>query len=275
MIDVLCRQLRFFNALLRLNVGVTVAYRGDFVIMQIGNLIVPVTSLLVWQAVLASGADLPVTGRYLTAYFVLVAVVEMLTSSWTAFYLAESIRDGSLNQWLIRPTSTHLNGIANNVGEKVIKLVLLVPFIAALAVLIRLLAPAGHGFEVPTAAGRWIWFLVSLVLAAAIRFALDVGLGSLAFWFSDVSGFLRATAVIVPILSGAVVPLALLPTAWQWLASVQPFRFILSFPMEVLLGAPSATATAFAGQLAWAAGMIIAAALTWRLGLRSYSAIGA
>jgi ABC-2 type transport system permease protein len=269
------RQIRYFGALLRLNVGVTVTYRGDFAIMQFANLVVPVSSLLVWQAVLASGAELPVTGRYLTAYFVLVAVVEMLTSSWAGFFLAESIRDGSLNQWLVRPTSTHLNGITNNLGEKIVKLVLLVPFVAALGLVVSVLAPTGRGISLPTEPGRWAGFAVALIMAAAIRFALDVVIGALAFWFTDVNGFLRAAAVIVPILSGAVVPLALLPSAWQWIASVQPFRFILSFPMEVLLGASSATGPGFAGQLAWTVIMIAAAALIWRLGLRSYSAVGA
>lgn len=268
------RQLRYFGALLRLNVSVTVAYRGDFILMQLGNLVVPLISLLVWQAVLASGAALPVDGQYLVAYFLLVAVVDMLTSSWVAFYLAESIRDGALNLWLVRPTSTHVNGISNNLGEKSIKVLFLVPFVAVAAVIISLLG-AGDRFSLPTAVWRWLLFGLTVIIAAAIRFALDVLIGSLAFWFEDVSGFLRAMGVIIPVLSGAVVPLALLPAGWQVIGRVQPFRYLVSYPMDVLLGGGTASGADFLAQLGWLAAIAGSAALVWRLGLRSYSAAGA
>lgn len=273
------RQGRFFARLLRINVGVTMAYRGNFVIMQLGNLIIPITSLLVWQAVLASGANLPVSGRYLVAYFVLVAVVEMLTSSWTAFFLADSIRSGTLNKWLVRPASTHVDAIANNLGEKIVKLLILVPFVALTIVVLELTQVSGDQLSYPRQPERWLAFGVAVVLAAAIRFTLDVLVGSLAFWFEDVQGFLRVRAVVVPVLSGAVVPLALMPAGWQQVTQLQPFRFMLSFPMEVLLSdsqwRQSGPAGGFGLQLAWLAVFVAGAVAIWRRGLHSYSAAGA
>jgi ABC-2 type transport system permease protein len=238
--------------------------------------VIPLTSLLVWHAVLASDASLPVTGRYLVAYFLLVGVVEMLTASWIAFFLAESIRDGSLNQWLVRPTSTHLNAITNNLGEKVIKLLLLVPVVIMLGVVLSITGFGDHRLELPTEASRWAGFGLAVLLAAAIRFSLDVVIGSLAFWVEDVQGFLRAVAVIIPVLSGGVVPLALMPDGWQEVAVLQPFRFMLSFPLEVLLSPDAGAAGGgFAGQVGWLMIFVAAAVLTWRAGLRSYSAAGA
>ncbi|HEY9292292.1 MAG TPA: ABC-2 family transporter protein [Microlunatus sp.] len=272
------RHLRFFSRLLRFNVGVTFVYRGDFMIMQLSNLIIPITSLLVWQAVLASGAQLPVSSQYLTTYFVLVAVVEMLASTWTAFFLAESIRNGDLNQWLVRPTSTHVNAVANNIGEKLVKIIFLVPFVAV-AVLVLQLTGIGGGLGYPHQSERWLAFGIAVLLAAAIRFTLDVLIGSLAFWFEDVQGFLRVSAVIVPVLSGAVVPLALMPAGWQVITELQPFRFMLSFPMEVLLSdqqrSDGPPRTGFALQLLWLVIFVGGAVLVWKRGLRSYSAVGA
>lgn len=268
------RHVRYFGASLRMNISVTIAYRGDFIIMQIGNLMVPLISLLVWQAVLASGAALPVDGRYLVAYFLLVAVVDMLTSTWGAFYLAESIRNGMLNLTLVRPISSQINGITNNLGEKAIKVLFLLPVVAIAAVLISVLG-AGDHFSLPTQVSRWLLFGVTVIIAAAIRFALDLLIGCLAFWFEDVSGFLRAMDVIIPVFSGAVVPLALLPAGLQVIGRIQPFRYLVSYPMEVLLGGGTTAPVDFLGQLGWLAVMTAAAALVWRLGLRSYSAAGA
>jgi ABC-2 type transport system permease protein len=273
------RQLRFFSRLLRFNIGVTFVYRGDFMIMQLGNLIIPLISLLVWQAVLASGAELPVSGEYLTAYFVLVAVVEMLASTWTAFFLADSIRNGDLNQWLVRPTSTHVNAIANNLGEKMVKIIFLLPFVVAVVLVLRLTGIGGDQLSYPQQWQRWLAFALAVIFAAIIRFTLDVMIGSLAFWFEDVQGFLRVTAVVVPVLSGAVVPLALMPDAWHLISSVQPFRFMLAFPMDVLLSDPmwsqGGLLAGFALQLGWLVIFVVGTVLVWRRGLRSYSAVGA
>lgn len=273
------RQRRFFARLVRFNIEVTFVYRGDFMIMQLGNLIIPITSLLVWQAVLATGASLPVSGRYLVAYFVLVAIVEMLASTWTAFFLADSIRGGSLNQWLVRPTSTHVNGIANNLGEKLVKIIFLMPFVLATMLILDRLRIGGQGIGYPHDPARWIAFGFAVIFAAAIRFTLDVLIGSLAFWFEDVQGFLRVSAVVVPVLSGAVVPLALMPAAWATVTQVQPFRFMLAYPMDVLLSdagwTRSQLITGFGLQLGWLAIFVVLAVLVWRRGLRSYSAVGA
>lgn len=256
------RRALLFGRLLSLNIGMTFRYRGEFFLMQVGNLVVPITSLLVWQAALTAGADLPVGDDFLVPYFLLVSVVNMLTSSWTAFYLAESIRDGSLNRWLIRPASTHLDAVTNNIGEKVVKLVLIAPLIAVLALVFA------DRFSLPSDAGRWLLFAVAVVLAAGLRLALDILIGSL-----DVQGFIRAQAVITPVLSGAVVPLALMPADLAWLTALQPFRFVVSFPMEVLL--TSTTVGGFALQVGWVAVAVAVAAAVWGLGLRSYSAAGA
>lgn len=270
------RQLRYGRALLKLNIAVTLQYRGDFALMQIGNTVIPMISLLVWQAVLATGVTLPVSGRYLVAYFLLVGLLEMLTASWSAFFMAERIRDGALNHWLVRPTSPHWYEVANNLGEKIVKLVLLVPVLVVLGLALSIFAPAGLDLVLPTDPVNWLLFGVAVIIAAAIRFALDVAVGSLAFWFEDVQGFIRALAVIIPLLSGAVVPLALLPDGIAALTAVQPFRFMLSFPLEVLLtDPPGGLAAGFALQLGWLVVFVGAAAGVWRLGLRSYAAAGA
>lgn len=95
-------------AVLRHDFQVTAQYRWWLLAMQANVIAAPLISLLVWRGVIASGAKPPVTRHYLTTYLLLVSLVTMLTTSWTARFLADSIRLGHLNAWLIRPCSTHL-----------------------------------------------------------------------------------------------------------------------------------------------------------------------
>ncbi|WP_106619546.1 hypothetical protein [Saccharothrix carnea] len=83
-------------------------YRWWLPAMQASVVTVPLISLLVWRGAITHGAEPPVTRDYLTTYLVLVSLVTVLTSSWTAKFLAESIRSGRLNSWLVRPCSTHV-----------------------------------------------------------------------------------------------------------------------------------------------------------------------
>lgn len=262
------RTARTFGTLVARDIQVTLTYRAWLFWLLLGNLPVPVISLLVWRGAAALGADLPVGQDYLVTYFVLVALVSMLTSCWSAGFLADSIRLGDLASWLVRPCSTHLNGIANNVAEKVAKLVLMVPMVAVLALTVH------RQVSLPTDPLRWLGFGLAVVLGAVNAFALDTLLGSLAFWVEEVSGLLRARTLVAGVLSGAVVPLALMPAALQPVLAVQPFRFTVSFPLEVLL-LPRVPVAGFALSAAWALALTAAAVGVWRVGLRGYQAAGA
>jgi ABC-2 type transport system permease protein len=263
------RLVRVFGRLLAMVLTVTVQYRAQFVMLQIRNMIVPVVSLLVWRAAIVAGADLPVSTEFLATYFVLVSVVGMLTSSWIGVYLAERIRLGELALWLVRPASTHLEALVENVAEKLVKLAIISPMVAVFAFVLR------DQTRFPTDGLRWLGFAASVVLAAGIAFSIDVLIGSLAFWFEEVAGFDRAKNLILPVLSGAVVPLALLPGWAATVVDVQPFRFVVSFPLEVLLADRVNLLAGFGLQLAWLAFFAATTTLVWRRGIRGYSAAGA
>jgi len=261
------RRLRLFSRIVGLNIALTFAYRGEFALVQVHTLLVPLASLLVWRAALAAGARLPVDGAFLDSYFLLVSAVVVLTSSHAAFFLPDAIRNGGLNRWLIRPLSTHVDFLANNLGEKVVKIALLIPMTAVVTMVVR------GRVALPGTPMRWLLFVIALVGAAALVYLMDIIASSLAFWFEDLSGILRARGAIIPALSGGVVPLALLPPAAAHAMQVQPFRYTLSFPMEVLLGTAGAAGFGWLGF--WLLVTSVATAAVWRLGLRSYSAAGA
>lgn len=265
------RRLRILGRMVAIDLSVSLTYRGEFVIYMLGLMVTPVVSLLVWRAALAGGAALPVDREYLTTYFVLLGVVTMLTSSWISLHLAESIRMGDLSRWLVRPASTHYNGIANNISEKVMKFGALVPMVGVLWWVFR------DSVTLPGSPVRWLLFAVSVGLAAVMAYAVDVLMGSLAFWFDDVAGLDRARSLLTAVLSGYVVPLALMPEWSQGVMRVQPFRFLASFPLEIIVGGLDgrALATGMAMQVGYAALFLGAAAATWRAGLRSYAAVGA
>ena len=257
--------------LVTINLMETLEYRGSFVIYMFSIVASAVISLLVWLAVLDQGVRLPMDRSSLVTYYVLLSIVTMLTSSWICEFLAEKIRLGQLSPILLRPAPEISNAIGNNLGEKLVKLVFLLPMVGLIAVFFR------DDVLLPTDPLAWALFAVSLPLAAATAFLIDYLIGSLAFWVEDVRGLSRVRTLVGSFLSGQLVPLALFP---EWLLPylrVQPFRYTLSFPLEVLTGRLSASETAvgFGLQVGYCVALWGAYRLVWHYGLRTYAASGA
>lgn len=253
------------------NVMMTLEYRWAFLIYMINTVIGPLVSLLVWLTVSEQGVPLPYNRSQFVTYYVLLSVVSMLTGTWGAEYIGRSIRLGQLSPWLLRPVPYITNFVANNMGEKVIKLPLLLPLVMLMSAFFY------RDLHLPTAPLAWMLFLVALLLAATVAFLLDFVIGSLAFWIEDISGFIRVKVLVGSFLAGQLVPLALFPADLAPLLEVQPFRYTLSFPLEVLTGALSGAALArgFAWQIGYCLGFWACYRLLWRYGLRTYAASGA
>ena len=81
---------------------------------------------------------------------------------------------------------------------------------------------------------------------------------------------------ISAVMSGYLVPLDLFPKAVQQIALVLPFRFLLSFPVELMLGklTRGGALGLLGAQWAYVAAALLATNLVWRAGLRRYSAYG-
>lgn len=263
-------QLRILRRMAAIDMAIAVAYRGEMALFMVGLMVTPAVSLLVWRAALETGAQFPVDAEYLTTYFVTLSIVGLLTSSWIAPHLAQAIRLGDLSIWLVRPSSVYLFGIANNLSEKALKLAWLTPMVALLWWIFR------DSVRIPGGAGRWMLAGVSVVLAAVLVFAVDFLVAGLAFWLDDILGLDRARTVVTTVLSGQVVPLALMPDWAQGFVAVQPFRFMVSFPLELLLydlGAGQ-IALGLALQVGYLGLAVLGIRFVWRRGLRRYTATG-
>ncbi len=87
----------------------------------------------------------------------------------------------------------------------------------------------------------------------------------------------QAYYVAMVFLSGQVAPLALFPPVIQALGTILPFRWMVSFPVEVLLGrlGPSEVVVGYLAQAVWIGASLLVLRLAWRAGTRKYSAVGA
>ncbi len=116
----------------------------------------------------------------------------------------------------------------------------------------------------PVSGSALIWFALSLPLAAATGLALEymlIGVGTAYGFHPYTVNNVREAAFGV--LSGAFIPLALLPTTVAKVASLLPFASQAAAPLEIYTGLGDPR-TLVALQLFWTTTLWIATAVVWR-----------
>lgn len=246
-------------------------YRASLFIWMIGHVLEPLVYLIVWSVVATSegGSVGDYTKTQFAAYFIVLMLVNNVTYTWIMYEFEYRIRHGSLSFALLKPVHPIHSDIADNVSSKVITL----PFMLLIAVVLALvfhpaLSPA------PWAIGV---FVPALLLAFLVRFLLEWTLAQAAFWTTRVSAINQTYFVLLLFLSGQIMPLTLLPHPVRILAEVLPFRGMIGFPVELLLGrlTPAEALTGLGIQAAWVIIGLVLLRVVWRAGVRVYSAVGA
>ncbi len=246
-------------------------YRASLFIWMIGQVLEPLVYLVVWSTV-SNGSGGSVggysTGQF-AAYFIVLMLVNQVSYTWIMYEYEYRIREGYLSSTLLRPVHPIHMDIADNLSSKLISLPVMLVVAAVLAMLFH---PAFS--PVP-------WALLAcvpvLMLAFLLRFLVDWTLAQAAFWTTRVSAINQVYFVLMLFLSGQLAPLSLLPRPVQVIASILPFRWMIGFPVELLLGrlTPLQALTGIGAQAIWVVLALALLRVVWRAGIRIYSAVGA
>jgi ABC-2 type transport system permease protein len=246
-------------------------YRAALLIWMIGQVLEPLIYLIVWSIVSkSSGGSI---GSYTTsdfaAYFIVLMLVNQFTYTWIMYEFEYRIREGILSFALLKPVHPIHSDIADNISSKLITLPTMILIAIGLAL----------GFHTSISSPPWAIavFIPVLLLAFLIRFLLEWTLAQAAFWTTRVSALNQTYFVLMLFLSGQLAPLTLLPHAVQVAADILPFRWMIGFPVELLLGrlTPAQALTGLGAQVAWLLLGFVLLRLVWRAGVKNYSAVGA
>jgi len=246
-------------------------YRASLLIWMIGHVLEPLVYLIVWSVVAAAqGGSVGDYARSdFAAYFILLMVVNHVTYTWIMYEFEYRIRQGSLSFALLKPVHPIHSDIADNVSSKLITL----PFMVLIAVVLALIFHPALSPE-PWAIGL---FVPALFLAFLVRFLLEWTLAQVAFWTTRVDAINQTYFVLLLFLSGQIMPLTLLPHPVRLVAEILPFRAMVGFPVELLLGrlTLSEALTGLGIQAAWVLVGLVLLRVVWRAGVRVYTAVGA
>jgi ABC-2 type transport system permease protein len=259
--------LRAYPQLLRTGFAEAVAYRSEFIIWMFATNM-PLVMLALWSAVARGGPVGTYTQKGFAAYYLGSLLVRLLTGSWVVWEMTMEIRQGTLALRLLRPIHPLLAYSAENLAAVPLRGVIAIPVVS-----LMLYAMRG---ELAHDATSWLLLAPALLGAWLLTFLVMALIGTLGLWFESAGSLFEAWLGISAVLSGYLVPLDLFPAAVRSVALVLPFRFLLSFPVELVLGKASGMHALGLLCMQWGYCLIalIATRLVWRAGLRRYAAYG-
>jgi ABC-2 type transport system permease protein len=246
-------------------------YRASLVIWMIGQVLEPLVYLIVWSVV--SNSNGGSIGSYSTAefagYFILLMLVNQFSYTWIMYEFEYRVREGILSFALLKPVHPIHSDIADNISSKLITLPIMIIIAIGLFIVF-------HGSISPQ-----LWaiglFIPVLLLAFIIRFILEWTLAQAAFWTTRVGAINQVYFLLMLFLAGQIAPLTLLPQPVQVMANLLPFQWLISFPVELLLGKLTFVNAliGIGAQLGWLIVSIFLVRIVWKAGVKNYSAVGA
>ena len=112
-------------------------------------------------------------------------------------------------------------------------------------------------------------------MAFAIGFVMHSTIASLCFWTERASALERFIFIPFLFLSGMIAPLSAFPERVHTLALWTPFPYLIDFPARILANQPVNLVNGFCIQICWLILLLPIMLVTWRLGVRRYSGMGA
>jgi ABC-2 type transport system permease protein len=264
------RYFDFYRSTMKLAILEEWQYPIKNYFYMIGMIAEPIIYLVVWSAVAnqQGGAVGGYTPGALAAYYIVWTLVRNMNIAFTPYGWEWRIREGRLSTSLMRPIHPLHEDIAFFAGWKVVVIILWIPLALALSLIFK---PELN----PTLLEGMVFF-AAIWMAYLIRTITLSLLGMVTFWTTRVSALFEFFLASELILSGRLVPLALMPLWVQELAWFFPFRWTFGFPIEALIGQMT-TSELFIGlgmQLAWIIFGAIVLNFVWKVAIRRFSAVG-
>jgi ABC-2 type transport system permease protein len=259
---------RKYMALLRANWQGILEYRAQIVIWMFISTS-PLISLAVWLAVAADGPVGGYSSADFIAYYLLAIFVRHMNGSWVYHELEYQIREGLLSPKLLKPLNPIHDHLTTHLADRFFRL----PLVLVPLVIVAWLANVRYDINPVSVA----LFLLALALSFGIIFVSSYCIGLLNFWITHAEAVSELWFAVRSLLGGIIAPIDLFPAPIPQISPYLPFRYTLSFPVEILLGrvTPDQMLLGFVVQAAWLALFLALCALLWRQGLRAYSAVGA
>jgi ABC-2 type transport system permease protein len=213
-----------------------------------------------WRAAYADTATIAgFSWEQMRTYVVIAYGINALVGWRIGSTMMATIRTGDVVFEMLRPQNYCTMQIARACGFTVIEGAISLIFTLLIGLLVL-------GIEPPASIASGLLFTFAVIMGFLTKVLVVFLVSLLTFWTLSGLGIMWSQQAIIQILSGTIVPLALMPGWLQWVANVLPLRGIVSTPLMLYLGKADGwhAVGLLVLQLGWLIALWVLANLAWR-----------
>jgi ABC-2 type transport system permease protein len=263
------RDLSIYTSFFGMMPKVFMAYQLWFWIGLVLNTIAMAILYFFWRAVYGDADSIAALSLTQTLTYILLAqVFRPLTEIDLIWEFGYGLREGQIMHYLLRPINFQGMYYAQSLGSLASQLVLQIPIAIAATLL--------FGLQWPTTLAAWGAFIVSALLGFTILFFFHWFLACLTFYTTEVWGLGMLIHGMTLFLSGALVPLAMMPTWLERVLLSIPFAQALAVPINLLTGITPLNEAPYVWftQLIWIFSMWLFSTVFFRIAVRKITVQG-
>jgi len=269
MIQTAKRDLSAYASFFAMMPKVFMAYQVWFWVGLVLNIISMAILVYFWRAIYNDASTISGLGLNQTLTYILLAFIFMpLTAIDLIWEIGSNLREGTIIHHLLRPINFQGMNYAQSLGTLVTRLILQIPMVVVAVLL--------FGLRFPGDLATWLAFIVSAMLGFTVMFFFNWFLACLTFYTTEIWGLGVLIEGMNFFLSGALVPLVMMP---EWVRSIVlsiPFAQALAVPVGLLTGITplSDAPRVWFTQVLWILGMWLASSLFFRVAVRKITVQG-
>lgn len=247
------------------------AYRVNLFTFRLGESLLLVATIWLWSLFYQGKTNIRgYTIEEMVSYLAIGGLVSIVTRSVLFYTIAEDVRTGALVNYIVKPFSYFRYSISLALGHKFLNIL----FLCVLQLVVFYMYK--DYLVAPVAFSAALAFALMIVFAMIIEYQIAFLVGIFSFWIIETDGVLYLVRVLQGFLSGANIPLVLLPTVLFVTTSVLPFAYVLYVPMQVYLSKITGKEIvyAFGMQAVWMFILGVLIHFVWRQGLKRFEGVG-
>jgi len=248
-------------------------YRADAVLGLVSGCFTIFIQFFLWTAIYGGNDSAVLYGftyPQMVVYIIMAGILTKVTTTDFEYEIADDIREGSLNRFLVQPIAYFPYRVFRFMGRKALHMIIIIAVSAI--VLTSVHFTLGAEFA---ALNILLAFLVT-PLALLLNCVMFYCVSAAAFWLTQAWGVFNGMFVVTMVLSGGIFPLDVFGESAQAVFRLLPFQYIVYFPLNIICGNADGGDILFgiAAQLIWIIIMYILSRLLWRTGMKRYIAAG-
>ena len=220
-----------YSSILRASVITALEYKANSIVGLFAIFTGLLIEYLVWSMVYQSetaNVDSEWPFDRLIAYIFLAMIIGQLKSSWvTSFEMMSQIRQGFMNQYIVKPISFFSYHLMNFIGTNIlfyipyIILIIISPIIFPDILFINFI-------QIPI-------FILFVIMSIYLSYSIYFFIVCFAFWFGEVRAFLAAYNISMFVLAGQIIPLDFFPSYYVKIINYTPIPYLIDFPIDIAM----------------------------------------